>query len=274
MKKLLITFFVFMMAIPAFAADKESAYDRVMRTGVLRCGYVVYPPAFIKDANTGEMSGIFYDITELLGTRLKLKVEWTEEVLFPTMVEGLKSNRYDILCLNGWGSAHLAPHLSMTLPLYYSIINPFVRADDMRFDGNKQSINSQDVRISTIDGTGTSVFAEQTFPLAQRIAMPQNSDYSLTILNVVNKKADVVLVENSLANEFLAKNPNSIRQVQLGKPLRYYANSYYVDIHENELLSMLNMTLGELLGSGEIDEIVNKYDPYHSYLPAAAPYGE
>lgn len=43
-------------------ANKESTYEREMRTGELRCGYFSWKPAFIKDPNTGEMSGIFMTI--------------------------------------------------------------------------------------------------------------------------------------------------------------------------------------------------------------------
>ena len=31
---------------------KESAYDRVLRTGVLKCGYSVWPPYYTQDPNT------------------------------------------------------------------------------------------------------------------------------------------------------------------------------------------------------------------------------
>ena len=94
----------------------------------------------------------------------------------------------------------------------------------------------------------------------------------MTILDVVNKKADVVLVEDALAAEFLEKNPGSIRRVLLDRPLRYYANSYYVGIHENALHSMLDMTLGEMLGSGEVARIVEKYDRHHALTQVPLPF--
>lgn len=274
MKILMMAIILMAMACNAQAESKETTFDRVMRTQTLRCGYVVYPPAMMKDPNTGKMSGIFYDISEKMGERLHLKIEWIE-INFPTMVEDLKMGRYDAHCVSGWGSAILAPYFSITRPLYYSVINPFVRIDDNRFDENKEAINNSSVRISTIDGTGTAVFADQSFPKAQRIAMPQDTAYSLTILNVMNKKADVVLVENSLAAEFMAKNPNAIRAVKLDKPLRTYGNGFMVGIHEQELLSMLDMTLSEMLGAGEIDDILAKYDNndnFPVFLPVAAPY--
>ena len=43
---------------------KESTYERVIRTGEIRCAYAVYEPPLIKDPNTGKLSGIFYDVME------------------------------------------------------------------------------------------------------------------------------------------------------------------------------------------------------------------
>ena len=34
---------------------QESAYDRVLRTGELRCGYAFWPKVFMKDPQTGEV---------------------------------------------------------------------------------------------------------------------------------------------------------------------------------------------------------------------------
>lgn len=235
---------------------------------------MVYAPSIIKDPNTGALSGVFYDLTEHLGQKLNLKVEWTEEVNFGSMLEGLKSGRYDQLCLNGWDTAHLAPYVANARPLFYSVINVFVRADDPRFDGHQNALNDPAVRFSAIDGNGTTVIARQTFPRATLVSLPQDTDYSLAIQNVVNGKADAVLVENALAARYVSANLGKIRQVQLGKPLRYYANSYPVDVADYRLMNMLNAALNEMVGSGEVDEIVMKYNTASppSFLLVAPPY--
>ena len=74
----------------------ESTYDRVMRTGTLRCGYINYPPHFQIDPATGQKSGISYDIANEMGRLLNLKIEWVEEVGWATTVETIKSGRIEI----------------------------------------------------------------------------------------------------------------------------------------------------------------------------------
>ena len=55
----------------------NSIYNRVINSGQLNCGYVVYSPYFTKDPNTGQLGGIFYDLTNELGKRLDLKINWS-----------------------------------------------------------------------------------------------------------------------------------------------------------------------------------------------------
>lgn len=259
----------------ASAPSHETAYDRVMKTRVLRCGYVLYAPAVMKDPNTGALSGIIHDITELMAKRIGLKVEWTEEVTFGTMIEGLKVGRYDALCLNGWNSGGYSPFLSQTIPLYYSVIDAYTYAGNERFDQALNAANDPSVKIATIDGTATKVIADQNFPKASQLTMPQSTDYGTVLVNVADRKADITFVERHLASDFMAKNPGKIRMVKSDKPLRYYANGLEMDIGEYKLLSMFNMTLEEMLGSGDIDAILAKYkDEPLSSLPVARPFME
>ncbi len=50
----------------------QSTYDRVIQSGKIRCGYIVYPPGCIKDPNTGKLSGIGIDTIELVAKKTGL----------------------------------------------------------------------------------------------------------------------------------------------------------------------------------------------------------
>lgn len=82
-----------------------STYDRVISTGTIRCGYIPYPPGSFKDPNTGKLTGVFVETMEEAARRLDLKVQWTEEVGWATMIEGLQTNRYDMVCTPVWENA-------------------------------------------------------------------------------------------------------------------------------------------------------------------------
>ncbi len=69
MKLSQITLIVLLSAVVAFASvklmaptnpaqkQKETAFARVMRTGVIRCGYYVFPPVTYRDPDTNALSG-------------------------------------------------------------------------------------------------------------------------------------------------------------------------------------------------------------------------
>ena len=90
------------------SSNKESLYNRVMRSGKIRCGYLIYPPGCTKNPNTGKVSGIGPEAIELVAKKLGLQVEWTEEIGWSTMLEGLKTGRYDMIPTPVWTNAHRA----------------------------------------------------------------------------------------------------------------------------------------------------------------------
>ena len=98
---------------------KESAYERVMRTGVLKCGYALWPPHMLtKEANTGEIKGLMPDLMQILSKKLDLKLEWTEETGWGSFIESLKSNRVDVFCAGVWRNAERGRYISYVEPLF------------------------------------------------------------------------------------------------------------------------------------------------------------
>ena len=189
---------------------EESTYDRVMRTGKLRCGYVVYDPAVIKDPNTGQFSGFAYETINKLAANLELEVEWAEEVGTGVMLEGLQSDRYDMICTPFWRNAERARVADFSESLYYSPMGIWVRGEDARFDNDISLLNQESVTLSIMDGTTLAVIADQDFPRAKTLSVPQLSPLSDLLLNVANGKVDAVPIDNYLAREYVANNPQKM----------------------------------------------------------------
>lgn len=49
---------ILLASVPAFA---ETAYERVTRTGEIRCGYGVYSPWISRNLDTNEIEGVIKD---------------------------------------------------------------------------------------------------------------------------------------------------------------------------------------------------------------------
>ncbi|PZP57491.1 MAG: hypothetical protein DI586_00200 [Micavibrio aeruginosavorus] len=244
-------------------ADKkiESAYQRVLRTGTLRCGYALYAPMLSKDPNTGEMSGIAADVINAVAKSLDLKVEWTAEFGFATSISDLESDRFDLTCIGFWRLPLEAKRLTYTVPFLYSQMNPYIRADDTRFDGDYSKINEASIRIISADGQMSSSVARTEFPKAQLIELPNMASISQQMEEVASGKADIVLDEPAAAEDYMIKNPGKLRKVEAAYPLRVFQNTFAMKMGENDLKTMLDSALIDVIENGEMDKILAKYDP-------------
>ena len=240
---------------------KESVYDRVMRAGKIRAAYITYPPACIKDTTTGELSGTFVETLQKVADNLDLELEWTEEVGWGSQIEGLDANRYDIVGSPVWANPTRGKLTTMSVPVYYSGIGIYVRSDDGRFDKNWGAINSSDVRIATIDGETGDLIARTDFPEAQIVSLPQLTDISQLFLEVSTGKADVLFAEPYYGSEFLKNNPSSVKNIAAEQPIRVLGNCYMFKKGESQLKHMLDVAIEDLLNSGFVDKVVDKYEP-------------
>ncbi len=250
------------------------AFERVMSSGTIRAGYIAYPPYIIKDPNTGELSGVFYDLTNEVAKQLGLKVEWVEEAGYGTIFTNLDTNRYDVFGGGLWANSTRAKAGYLSIPVFYNSVYAYARTNDTRFNSNLEAINNSSVRISTMDGELGDVIASTDFPNAQKVSLPQNSPFDQIALQIVANKADVGFFQPDVAEGFIKANPNSIRQVS-EQPLRLYGNVYAVKMGEAELQQMFNVALQEAIDSGAVAKILAKYQTYTaSYLQPAAPFAQ
>ena len=185
-------------------AAKETTYERVIRTGEIRCAYAVYEPPLIKDPNTGQLSGIFYDVMEEVGRRLSLKINWVEEVGYGTVAEGFVTDRYDAFCNTVWPTPERSRAASFTIPLYYSPVDIFIRADDHRFDNDLSMLNDPAYIFAVKDGDVSDTFATQIFPKARHSSIPDMSDTSQLLVDVVTiKRMRQLILRNCFTNSLI-----------------------------------------------------------------------
>jgi len=269
--KSVVFFSIFMLT--CLSASAETVYERVLKSGKIRAGYTDWYPFLIKNPNTKKFSGIGYEALELAAKRLGLKLELTEEVSWGTMIEGLKSNRYDIIACPVWANSQRARAADFSRAICYSQIFAFTKYGDKRIDGSLKGVAEGRFKVSCLDGEMSEMIAKADFPAAKRLSLPQMAPVSDLLLNVSNGKADIAFTESVLAAEFLKHNPKSIQNITPNKPLRIFPNVYMFKSGEGELKAMLNTALDEVANSGELDRIITKYEPSPKvYLRCALPY--
>ncbi|MBD3351649.1 MAG: transporter substrate-binding domain-containing protein [Candidatus Lokiarchaeota archaeon] len=241
-----------------------SKKEQILQEGKIRSAYAIYPPASVKDPNSGEISGIFIDVIEEAAKNLDLKVDWTEEVPWGTMIEGLKNNRYDIIGSGVWANAARARGADFTIPIYYNGVGVYVRANDNRFSEGLKSLHNMDpknLKIAIIDGEMADLIARTDFPDAELVSLPQLSEGTQLLLEVASGKADLTFVQPFTANEYLAANPGSVKNIDPGRPIRIFPTVFMIKEGEYELKRMLDIAIEELINSGFVDRTIEKYAP-------------
>ena len=243
-------------------AAQMTVRERVLSSNTIRAAYLVRPPNIIKDPNTGKLSGIFVDVLEEMGRRAGLRIEWVEEVTWATMMEGLESSRYDIVGTGIWRNATRGRAADFTLPLFYSGVGAFVRADDHRFDDHLDQLNEGGVRIATIDGEMAEIIAHSDFPAARAVALTQVSDTSQLLLEVQSGKADATFIAAQIGARYMEKNPGALRNIATTAPLRVFPESMVIRPGESDFKAMLDSAITELVNSHFVEATIRKYDSH------------
>jgi len=241
------------------APAKETRLEQIKRTGVLHCGYSIWPPAFTKDPNTGAFSGIFHDLLEEMGKQLGVKIEWTVEVNPAHMFADLESGRIDMVCSSYIATPARAKAAAFTTPIFYNQNTLYARADDIRFDNNPNAANDPSIKFAVVDGGLSSILAGQKFPLAQKPALPELATPADTFLYVAAGKADLVISEPLSFALFDKANPGKLKRVS-GEALWVYGAGMPMPTKEYDLHGVINATLAYLQSTGAVDAIFSKYE--------------
>ncbi len=253
----------------------ETAYERVMRTGVLRCGYGLWEPAVMRDPNTGEFSGILYDFMQEVGKALNIKVEYTLDMPWDSIGMSLLAHKIDAHCAGIWATPGRGRLMAFTNPLFFSPTVAFARIDDNRFDNNLSKINNPDVTVALSDDDITTEVYQSEFSQAKKWTLPQMAPPEELLLAISMHKADVAFNAPPRLHSFEKGYPGKVKIIPNPKPLRIFADTIAVSIEDEELLHVLNTTIDQLIDSGAMDKIVNKYkDKYDMsfVVPVNRPY--
>lgn len=254
-------------------ATTESAFDRVMRTGTLRCAYYVFPPVLNFDETTHQPYGLAVDMMNSIAAKTSLKVEWVEEINFGNWMPGLITKRYDAVCAPMWPNAAMTREALFSQPFMFTAIWPYARTEDTRFDKNPAKINSPATTIAVMEGNVTTDLANQLFPQAKQYAIPGNADFGLAVEAVRSHKADLVLWDTNGVFQYQQSNPNSLHQVQLATPLQVMAFAIPLNRGEYQLKSLLDAALNDMHYSGELDRLITKAEQHGGpFLRLPAPY--
>jgi ABC-type amino acid transport substrate-binding protein len=242
------------------SSRKETAYERVIRTRTLRCGYGTYPVTEEIDPNTKQLKGVVPEFTEELGKKLNLKIDWVEEVIWGQQQEALNAGRIDAVCSTDgpWNYA-MAALVDYAEPMIFFPVYLYGRQGMKHFE-TPEAANSEQFTFSSYEGDISLAMPLDRFPKAHRVEVPGSLDASLMVVNVITGKADIVLTDPMTINQFNKNNKQKLEKLY-DKPLAIINMSFSVAKGQSDLLQMLNQGFQLLQQLGISDQILDKYDP-------------
>ncbi|MGE4352428.1 MAG: substrate-binding periplasmic protein [Bdellovibrionales bacterium] len=255
------------------AAHKETAFERVIQTNTLRCGYVQHAPLLVKDTATGKMSGLIADIMDYFSQKTGITVEWSEEFSFGNWTMALQSNRIDAICMTIWPDVALTRVVRFTKPFFFLDMMPIVRADETRFGDNLNVFNQDGIVIGALEGDSGEHFAKRAFPKAKIDTVPPNSDAAIVLQNLVDKKYDMVPWDRNSAYQFSKNNPGKIKILNEMAPFKLIPNGFALQANEPALADMMDGLVEDMLNNGEMERLLTKWEPAPGmFLRVAKPY--
>jgi len=262
----------------AQAEAKETAFDRIVKTNILRCGYAVATPWFMMDPITNKPSGIGYEMTNAIAAKIGLKVDWVEETGWGVAEQGLMTGRYDMLCGSVCIDPRRARAATYSTPYLHLPIMAVVRADDARFDNTPAPLklmNAKDIKLGVKNGHVFEFIANEQFPLTGKVYGNDISDDTEFLEMLKTKKVDVAFSGQSTVDLYNEKNPDS--KVKSIAAVRFCDGGYMMPLGDIRLKYMIDNAIMELSTSGQIRQILNHWvkpdDPLYVRAPAM-PYGE
>lgn len=250
---------------------QETVYERVMRTGKLRCGYLPSATYVDIDPNTGEKSGILVDYMNQLTTNLGLTLEWAEEIGRGDYIAALQSNRFDAYCTAITINAERAREVDFTNPYIYDQFDIYVSGKDKRFDYKLKSLNQDSVKFVVVEGDIFEKVVRKFFPKAKVVVLPQLTPESDVFLYVSTGKADAAISTPLIAAAYIKNNADKIRAVVLERPFIFANVGISLKADEYRLRRMLDLATLEMQGNGQLAAIIDKHDQFgvlgHRILP-------
>lgn len=247
----------------------ETAHERVMRTGEIRCGYFTWQPFLVKDPNTNEISGLSAEYIERIGDILDLKIIWKEEVGVGDYIAALNANRIDMMCMTLWPDAGRLKNSLLSKPIFFSGVylnTTSARVLDFKsFD----DVNKKEVRISAIEGDITETIVEKRFPDATVLRHAPISDLSAHLQSLISNKVDVIIQDLGVTQD-QQKLGNDVVALKALGPVKIFPEMLGIKKGEIEFKLLIDNVIDVITAEGFVHDAL-KNSPSSSY-PNILPY--
>lgn len=244
----------------AQAGPAASGYDHVMQTRVLRCAYDSLPPFLTIDPASKKIGGMMYDVTNEIGSRLGVKVEWSENAGYGEIAAGMQAGRYDAFCGLLWQTPSRAGAMNFSAPIYKNKVFPCVRGDAIAYDESTDALNAPDKTFAGYDGDVSHQMPSVLFPKAKITSIPATMSFAEALQGIVSRKYDAIATCSPVVvDKFNASNPGALKIAAPDHPITVVPIVLGLPAGDAKLKTMTDAAIFSMVADGTMEKLIRKY---------------
>lgn len=245
----------------AQAVVNGNLLDEIKDRGTLKVGMVLqFEPQMYIDEN-GDPAGYDVDLMHMLAEDLGVELE-IADLEFEAMIPGVLARQFDLASVGLVGRPARLEQLWFTCP--YVPYGQVVVVNNDSAVKTRSDLNSSDVTMTALAGSTAANLISKEFSEANLVEL----DQSPAFLEVASGRADAIVVENYLAQPFVAENPTTSILDPSDPFLAAEYGAWALPRGEVVWLEYLNGWLGYYNARGTLDDLYEKHIDESPGIPA------
>ena len=241
------------------STSSTDTLTKMLATKKLSVCYAVWPPAVIKDAKTGALSGHDIDAISFIASEIGVTPEF-HETTFGNMAAAIQSGQCDI-GTSLFIKVPRAAAVNFSRPVLYAGNSALVRKGDKRFK-SIADLDKPGIKVAVATGESGHIYAKSHFKNAQIIPIDvESSDLSRFLLEVTSGRSDVGIADAITIGLFAKTHPES-EDIFANKPFDINPDGYPIRLGDQNFLNFINNSLLYMETSGKWRELENKYNAH------------
>ena len=239
--------------------NEEDTLVRILKNKKIDVCVAEWPPASIKDPETGKYSGHDIDAIEMIAKEIGAEVTY-HDTTFGNMSGAIQSGVCDMGTSLFLKIARAAA-VDFTRPILFGGDSALVRKGDTRFK-SLEDINKPGIKVAVATGESGHIFAKTYLDKATIIPIDvEASDLTRFLLEVTSGNADIAISDANTIARFAKAHPET-EMIFTDKPLDLNPDAFPVRQGDIKFLNFLNNAILSLQISGEWEKLEKKYDAH------------
>lgn len=177
--------------------------SKIKSSGAIRVGVATTPPFILQDPDTKQYVGPGATLANAVASKLGVKVKWVPET-YDTIIAALQAGQIDLAD----APLYATPERLKVVDMSAWAKDGFCYLTKKSSSINSLSqLNSPDVTMGNITGTGTYTATAGKYPKAKQLKRVASPGEQALIPELISGKADVDPVDATLVGVYLAKYP-------------------------------------------------------------------